>query len=92
MSAAEALAMLCHERSLSLEVIRGPSRKREHARLRWRLAYELVAADFNQSEIARAMNKHPSSLSSGLRGGKSRFRKFSPQPPSVMCSCCRRRP
>ena len=87
MSASEALAALCHQRCLPLDVIRGPSRKTEHVRLRYWLAKELTDAGFNQSEVARAMSKDPSSVSTALRGGKSQ-RGFRPiAVPDVFCSC-----
>lgn len=87
MNADEALAMLCQERSLSLNVVRGTSRKTEHVRLRSWLAAELLAANFKQAEIARAMWKHPSSLWSLLHGGKSRKARRAPGLPDVLCSC-----
>jgi hypothetical protein len=90
-SAAEALAALCHVRCLDLRVIQGPSRKTEHVRLRDWLANELASAGFNQSEIARAMLKHPSSVWSRLNGGKSSKPARAIGQPDVFCSCCYQR-
>lgn len=88
MTADEALAMLCRTRSIPLEVIRGPSRKTEHHKLRRWLGLELAGAGFNQSEIARAMNRDHSSVCFWFKGGKSKFPTVEESPePDLLCSC-----
>lgn len=88
MSAAEALSLLCQERSIPLDVVIGPSRLREHVRLRWWCAKELASAGFGLSEIGRAMNKDHSTVLYGLRGGVRKRSVSPPAAPDVVCSCC----
>jgi hypothetical protein len=87
-TADEALAMLCRTRSIPLDVIRGPSKKTEHYKLRKWIGFELAAAGFNQSEIARAMNKDHSSVCMWFKGGKTRKPMLENAPePDLLCSC-----
>lgn len=88
MTATEALRWLCAERSLDLAVVIGPSRKREHVRLRWWLAGELSSAGYNDCEIGNAMNRDHSSIWHGLHGGRQKRTIVLPEMPDVFCSCC----